>query len=670
MKIRLMILVTALFLAGCNLNDSVQFSGDLAEGEEVSGVLELETPDTFYFDFMRDTYISGVCNQLSVDVVITLYDSAGVSFGKVDGRGVGLEKFNFEVNKAGPYFLEVAPADKGTGAYSLELRTVEPVALGPEKRADQLFAPYSGNDVPGGVIGVIREGNVIFSKAYGMANLTYRIPWDLNTPTNIGSISKQFTAFAILLLEQQGKLSLEDDVRAYIPELPDLGALVRIKNLLNHTNGFREVYNLLPMTGWKGSDVLTREEVLELLQRQEKLQNLPGETFNYNNSAFIMLAEIIERISGQAFPDFMDENIFGPLGMSSTFVRGNPSVIIPEASQGYNEDSLGYHIVGDLHGAVGAGGMYTTPSDFARWMGNFSNPIIGGKDLIARLVSVDTLNNGDTMTYAQGIAISEIRGLKCYSHGGGDLAHTSFGLYFPEIDAGVVAFGSSSNFKATVIASEMAELYFKNEMEHEEDSSPDGEGKNVVEEEVNLSEVIVPDALLQAYAGKYFITGMGFEMEFRLTDGQLMRTPETGPDQVLIPDSHSKFNFKDRPATIEFFVDEEEEITSAELISGGTRYMLEPVLPYKPTIKEFQTLSGLYFSKELESFCSLELRDSSMVLLIPRTEGVEIEALKKNVFKGSEETIAELLFMQNEVGEVTGFVASNGRTKGVVFERK
>ncbi len=423
MKNSAVIFVAALFMAACNLSDSIEFSGDLEVGEVVEGKLEMESPDTFFFDFGADTYIYGICNQVTVDVVVSLYDSAGTSLGTFDGPGVGPEVFNFAISEAGRYMLEVAPFEKKTGSYTLELKVVEAIATEAEKRADQLFYAYNEEGVPGGVVGVIQYGEVVFSKAYGMANLSHDIPYQANTPTNIGSVSKQFTAFAILLLEQQGMLSLDDDVRKHIPELPDLGQVVTLHNMLNHTNGFREVYNLMPMTGWKGEDMLRREEIIELLKRQEELQNAPGEEYNYNNSAFILLAEIVERISGQNFPEFMEANVFAPMGMNSSLVRANPSVIIPGASQGYVADSTGYHEAGDLYAAYGAGGIYTTVDDFSKWMSNFSKPLVGGIELVTRLVTVDTLNNGDTMSYALGIGVDEFRGLKYYSHGGADIAH-------------------------------------------------------------------------------------------------------------------------------------------------------------------------------------------------------------------------------------------------------
>jgi CubicO group peptidase (beta-lactamase class C family) len=659
MKNIAVIFVAALFMAACNFSDSIEFSGDLEVGEVVEGMLELESPDTFYFDFSANTYIYGICNQVTVDAVVSLYDSAGTSLGLFDGPALGPETFNFNISEAGKYMLEVAPFEKKTGSYTLELKVVEAIAEEPEKRADQLFYAYAEEGVPGGVVGVIQYGEVVFSKAYGLANLSHSIPYEVNTPTNIGSVSKQFTAMAILLLEQQGRLSLDDDVRMHIPELPDLGQVVTLHNMLNHTNGFREVYNLMPMTGWTGEDMLRREEIIEILKRQEELQNAPGEEYNYNNSAFILLAEIVERISGQTFPEFMDSNVFAPLGMNSSLVRPNPAVIIPGASQGYVSDSLGYNEAGDLHAAYGAGGIYTTVDDFSRWMGNFSKPVVGGLEVVNRLVTVDTLNNGDTMSYALGIGVDEFRGLKYYSHGGADIAHRAFLIYFPEIDAGVVAMSNNGNFNSTGIAYEMAELYFGDSMEPE-----DGE-----EEETDSKEVTVSEELLQAYAGRYLLAGMGAILEYEVVDGRLKMSMEGQPEVYLDPLSESEFEYEGVEATVEFIMNEQGEVSGAVHTQGGQKFELERVPPYEPTMEELQALTGKFFSKELETFYTLEMRDTTLVLLIRNTKDIELSALKEDNFKGDIYFIGEVAFIRDPGGQVTGFTVANGRTRGIWFEK-
>ena len=668
MKNFALIFLAALFFAACNSIDTINYSGDLAVGEVVEGTLEVETPDSFHLELEAGTFLYGVANQLTVDVVVTLYDSAGAILGVFDGPGRGPEIFTFEVEDAGNFLLEIRPFEKEGGEYTLELKRVEAIAEDAEGRADQLFTPYSGEDTPGGVVGVIRDGKVIFSGAYGMANLTYGIPYEVNTPSNIGSVSKQFTAMAILLLEKDGKLSLEDDVRKHLPELPDLGQVVTLKNMLNHTNGFREVYNLMPMTGWKGEDALRREEVLEILKRQEELQAAPGEEYNYNNSAFIMLTEIVERITGQTFPEFMEERVFGPLGMNSTLVRPNPVTLVPGASQGYVADSAGFHEAGDLYAAYGAGGIYTTVEDFSKWMDNFANPVVGDRELIARMVHRDTLNNGDTISYGLGIGVDELRGLTSYSHGGADIAHRAFLFYFPEINAGAVAMSNNASFDSYDIARKMAELFFEEEMEPEEKAEVEAEGEGEEGDEEEGS-VVVPDQVLESYAGDYLLKDVGFVLSFSIKDEELKLTTEGQPETRMIPLSQTKFRYEGIEASIEFKTDAQGKVTGAVHTQGGQDIECERVPPYDPGPEVLQEYLGRYLSNELETFYTLELQDSTLVVLIRNTEPVKLDALKEDIYKGNVYFLTEVKFMRDAGGTVTGFEASNGRTKGIRFER-
>jgi len=665
------ITAAALLLAACTTMTTTDFSGDLKLGEVVEGSLAVETPDTFHLEIGANTFLYGICDQISVDVVVSLLDSAGAILGNHDGPARGPEIFTYEVEKPGEYRLLVKPFEEESGDYTLKLEKVEPIATDAGGRADQLFLPYSGKETPGGVVGVIRDGKVVFSKAYGMADLTFEVPYMENTPSNIGSVSKQFTAFAILLLEQQGKLSLDDDVRKHIPELPDLGQVVTLKNMLNHTNGFREVYNLMPMTGWKGEDGLLKEEILHMLQRQKELQADPGEEYNYNNSAFILLAEIVERLSEQSFPEFMEEQVFGPMGMSSSVVRANPATIIPGASRGYVVDSLGFHEAGDLDASYGAGGIYTTVEDFARWMGNFADPQVGGAELIERLTTLDTLNNGDTMTYALGIGVNEVNGLEQWAHGGADIAHRAFLVYYPEIGGGAVALSNHSSFNSARIASEMAEIYFGEYMDLEEEGEGEAEGEETEgEEEAEDDGVVkVPDEVLEKYAGDYMIMGPGVVLTFSFKDDMLKLTTEGQPETAMMPLSQTRFSYEGVEAWIEFKMDDSGKVTGAVHTQGGADYEMERVPPYDPGPEVLATYTGRYLSDELQTFYTLELRDSTLLVLIRNTPEIELDALKVDLYKGDVFFLSEVKFTRDEAGAVTGFEASNGRTKGIRFDK-
>jgi CubicO group peptidase (beta-lactamase class C family) len=653
------IAAAALLLAACSMQERYKYSGDLAIGKIVEGVLETETPDTFFLNLEADTYLYGVAEQVSVDVVVTLYDSAGNVLGLADGPAEGPEMFYFETGDSGRYMLEVAPFEDDSGEYTIELKVVERIATEPEKRADQLFIPFSGDTVPGGVVGVIQDGELIFAKAYGMADLTYGIPFKLSTPSNIGSVSKQFTAFGILLLQKRGKLSLDDDVREYIPELPDFGQVIRIENLLNHTSGLREVYNLMPLTGWKGEDVLRREEVIEMLERQEKLQASPGEEFNYNNSGFILLADIVERITKEDFPGWMAENVFGPLGMASTTVRADPATIIPGASMGYVMASGGYKEGGDLYASYGAGGIYTTVHDLARWLGNFSDPKVGGAEVMQRLVTPDTLNNGDTMTYALGIGVGEYRGLKLYSHGGADNAHRAMLYYFPEIKSGVAVLSNNSLFASGYMANSIADVFFRDKLAPEEKKEAKSDSAGVV----------VPERLLKAYEGKYKLAAIGMVFKYTLQDGKLIFSAEGQPELEMIPQSDSVFKYKGVEATVKFRLDSKGKVVNAIHYQGGQQLELLPVAPYEPSPEELEAYGGKYYSDELETFYTLQVKDSTLTLHIRNTKDIKLTPVEKDSFRGDVYFIGTMEFQRDDQGNVTGFTVSNGRTRGIRFER-
>jgi CubicO group peptidase (beta-lactamase class C family) len=358
---RSFLLLAALFLA----TDAVAQDTTLRPGDAVRA--SLETGDTlrYVLDTELDYFVRGQVDQLSVDVVVRILGPDGRVLRTIDGPARGPERFQFETDAEGAYQIEVSPFEEEEGEFVVTLDRLEPVATDPEQLADQLLSAYAGEDSPGAVVSVFRDGETIFSRAYGMANLTYGIPFEVGTRSNIGSTSKQFTAFAVMLLVERGELSLDDDVREHIPELPDLGETVTVRNLLTHTSGYREFLNLLLMTGRRldHGDFIDREELISIVQRQPALQNSPGTEFNYNNTAFGLAAVIVERISDLSFPEFMEENVFGPIGMTRTMVRPSPEHIVEGKAEGYTPGDGTYREIGDLGGAIGAGGIYSTVGD-------------------------------------------------------------------------------------------------------------------------------------------------------------------------------------------------------------------------------------------------------------------------------------------------------------------
>jgi CubicO group peptidase (beta-lactamase class C family) len=649
-------LLLAIVIA-CSQPSGINFSGDLRIGETQTGSLKAKEPKVYQLQLDSGSFIYGFVNQITVDVIVKLINDSDEEAGSFDTPARGPEQFSFEIKKSGSYRLEVAPFENQSGDFSIVVLGADPIATDPEKRVDQMMTFYS-QDAPGAVIGVMEHGEMIFAKAYGKANLTHNLDFKLNTPTNIGSVSKQFTAFAILLLEKQGLLSIEDDIRKHFPELPDFGEVIRVKNLMNHTNGLREVYNLMPIAGWDGEDKLLRAEVINLLKKQKELQAAPGEEFNYNNSAFILLAELVERLTENKFPEWMKENVFDPLEMNDTYVRSDPGQIIPGASQGYSNGENSYVESGDLHAAYGAGGIYTTPTDLAKWLRNFNDPKLGGEDVINKLVTPGMLNKGDTMTYAQGIGVGEYRGLKRYAHNGADIAHRAGMIYYPEINSGVIALSNHAGFSSGVIYP-LTDLFFKDHLEKEE------------EEENKDNEAIEVDAkTLKQYVGKYKAESIGLVIEYKLEDGNLVAYPGGQSSRKLTPTSDSTFTYENIEASVLFHHLKDDKSEEAVHTQGGSNLLLDRLPPFDPALADLEKYTGKYFSDELETFYTIVVKDSALVAEHRNLKDIKLSPTETDTFSGDIFFMGEVAFKKDNSGKVNAFTVSNGRTKGIYFQRR
>lgn len=324
------LLVAALFLFV-----GPAFGQSLEIGKSLTGTLGPDSKVNYSLEVAEKYFVYGYVDQLSVDVVVRVLDPSGKEVLKNDDPSRGPEPFQFSPKVTGKYTVEVTSFEGEEGDYSILLVTSEPKAKDPKKLVDQLMTPFSSKTGPGVSISVLKNGKVVLAKGYGMSNLTHGIPMTENSGMSVASVSKQFTGMAIMLLVNEGKLSLDDDVRKHMPELKDFGTPVTIRHMLNHTSGYREILNFLPMAGWKFTDVMDTDEPIHVIQRQTSLQNAPGAEYNYNNTTFMLLARLVERVSGQSWTEFMTERVFKPLKMTSTTVKTTQGQVIPGSSQGY-----------------------------------------------------------------------------------------------------------------------------------------------------------------------------------------------------------------------------------------------------------------------------------------------------------------------------------------------
>jgi len=253
-------------------------------------------------------------------------------------------------------------------ACSASAAEISPAAA--EKQVDALLAKWDSANSPGAAVEVIRDGKVILRKTYGMADIERGVRIAAATPFNVGSVSKQFTAFAIHLLAQEGKLGLDDDIRKHLPNAPEVGKTITIRQLLQHTSGLRDYINLLVLAGWRLDDVFTREDALSVIQRQRELNFAPGAEHLYSNTGYMLLALIVERTSGKPFEVFAKERIFDPLGMKNTFFQPDYAALVPGRALSYSATPAGsYKYVAMTSNVNGAGGVITTLDDLARGTG-------------------------------------------------------------------------------------------------------------------------------------------------------------------------------------------------------------------------------------------------------------------------------------------------------------
>ena len=341
---------------------------------------------------------------------------------------------------------------------SLKALAQKPVSA----RVDSLFAAWNKPGSPGAAVGVVYQGKLIYAKGFGEADVETGAPITPQTIFHVASVSKQFTAYAIVLLAQEGKLALDDDIRKYLPEVPDFGKTITIRHLIHHTSGLRDQWNLLAMAGWQLDDVITKEHIFNLVKRQKELNFEPGSKMTYCNTGYTLLAEIVARVSKQPFPTFMEQRIFKPLGMKNTLFYDDDERIVkgraysfyqPEtAKDTYKKSILSY-------ANAGATSLFTTVTDLAQWISNFRSPVVGTTATMTQMLERGRITKGDTLPYAFALSHEKYKGLSYYGHGGADAGFRSFLCYFPKEDYGFIVLSNQAEFNPTGKSLEVASLY-------------------------------------------------------------------------------------------------------------------------------------------------------------------------------------------------------------------
>ncbi len=344
-------------------------------------------------------------------------------------------------------------------------------------RIDALFARWDSPESPGCALAVIEDGRIAYTRGYGMADLEHDVPITPETVFYIGSESKQFVTACLLLLEEEGRLSLDDDIRKFVPELPSYGAPITIRHCILHTSGLRDYFTLWSLAGVDYANFHPEMEVVDLIARQKELNFPPGEDRLYSNSGYLLLSVVIRRASGMSLAEFARERIFEPLGMEDSHFHDDPSRIVKNRAHGYfrtERDKWG--LLAFRFALVGSGGLYTNVPDLAKWDANFYHNTLGegGRELIRKMTTPGTLNNGDKLSYACALAIGEYRGLSTVRHGGSLGGYRSHILRFPEERTTVILLFNLADVDPGAFAERVADIWLEDRL----DPLPPREGDN------------------------------------------------------------------------------------------------------------------------------------------------------------------------------------------------
>jgi CubicO group peptidase (beta-lactamase class C family) len=382
---------------------------------------------------------------------------------------------------------------------------------------DEVFGDLAKAGSPGCALGVYRDGKIIYAKGYGLANIEENVAITPQSVFDIGSTSKQFTAASILLLEKQGKLSVNDDVRKYLAELPDYGQKITILELLNHTSGLRDYLTLMELAGVNVDGVTTDEDALALIHRQKGLNFTPGSEYLYSNTGFFVLSVIVKRVSGKSLRDFAAENIFTPLEMTHTQYRDDHTSLIADRALAYDEKETkdGYKLDVSYFEQTGDGAVHTSVEDLRQWNENFYSPRVGGQDFLKELQEHGKLNSGKVLDYAKGLVVKDYRGLHTVSHGGAWGGYRAELLRFPEQHFSVACLCNVSNANPTKRAHEVADVYLGSLMKPREPKKPEEAEKK------ETSEITLTAQQLQSYTGEYWSEELGVTYRLAVAEGRM-----------------------------------------------------------------------------------------------------------------------------------------------------
>jgi CubicO group peptidase (beta-lactamase class C family) len=524
------------------------------------------------------------------------------------------------------------------------------------RKVDQVFAAYDRTDSPGCAMGIYRDGRILYARGYGMANLELGIALSPRSVLDIGSTSKQFTAFAVALLEQAGKLSQADPVRKYLPELGAYADGIKVADLVHHTSGLRDYLVLLYLAGFRDADLTDDDDALRLIVRQQAANFAPNTEWLYSNTGYFLLSVIVKRVSGKSLRAFAQERMFTPLGMRATHFHDDHAMIVENRATGYSPaEAGGYGIEMSNYEQTGDGAIQTSIEEMLPWDGNFYDGKVGGMDLVRRQQVPAFLLDGKPTKYASGLMIDAYRGLKTVRHGGAWAGYRAELLRFPDQHTSIACLCNRGDANPSRFADKVADVILAGQLQPVPVVTLPG---------VPAEGVILTPDVLKARAGVYRGRKTGDVRIVRLEGSQLALV--LGRAIPMVPLSPERFQIMGE-YTLVFATDNGKPTLRAEQQQlGDDVYELVPA--FTPTAAQLAEFAGAYYAEELDAEYRITADSAGLDVGLRGRRLTRVTPTFADAFSGDQGE--NLLFSRDRKGRLTGFTVGAGRVRNILFVRR
>ena len=529
---------------------------------------------------------------------------------------------------------------------------------------DNIFKQWNKQNVPGGAVGIIKDGKLIYAKEYGIADLEHNIKITPSSVFNICAESQQFVAFSLLLLEEQGKLNLDDTVQKHLPDFPEYDAPLTIRHFIHHTSGIRHYRPLVELKGRSLLDNVEADEVYALIKHQKALNFLPGKKFAWSNSGYFLLAKIIEKVSGQSLREFTKEHIFDPLGMKNTLFYDDNTDLIKNKVFSYNKKSAedGFDNVMNRTNLIGAGGIYSTIEDLFLWDQNFYNNKLGKEDqkIITNMYKEGRLNNGESSGHAYGLISNNYKGLKTFENGGSFAGYRSVILRFPDEKVSVIILANRNDANLRTMSYQLADVLLKEKFIA---VSKKTETKTVNPEITHIKEKF---SLAQITGNYEREPGSLFKFSIKNDSLQLVAWWSNEP-LMLINTEGNTYKEANNPSLQFIFSELKNHFTQKLTVSGPSfKFISKRKEKFDFSNLNLTDYTGDFYSEEIDATHVLFLDDGKLNVKIANNEALALAPYNIDTFYSD----GYMVHFTRTNGAISGFDLKAGWVTNLKFKKK